>query len=624
MEETENPFASIHNRNPWKTYLETLITADSLISEGGRKRQDLCGKWNFTQDPYNVCLRQNWPKFSTSLSIYETFKPYFSMLGLNPDEITPELAEQVDLREMARDFVPLDFDFDQWPEMEIPSCWNMKGETFELYEGSMVFTRSFECHPEGNERVHLRVGAANYRCAVFLDGKHLGTHLGGGGEFYVEVTDYLSGKENRLILVVDNTRRDDQVPMDYCDWFNYGGVHREVELIFTPTTFIRNFSLNLVPDSSYRKIKCGVMLDKQVSGIANLNIPELGEPISIEVLEGYGSLVFDREPELWSPDNPKLYDVELSFGEDRLSDRVGFREIKTDGDTILLNGNPLYLRGISCHEESVKNGRSLLESEIIENLNLIRELEGNFMRLAHYPHSSRTARLADEMGILLWEEIPVYWAIDFENKKTLDDARNQLSELIYRDWRRASVIIWSVGNENDDTQPRFDFMKNLADLAREIDPTRLVSAACLVNWEEKSIRDSLAEILDIVGINEYFDWYQPGIEMLNELFEKAKILNKPFIISEVGAGALAGEHGDPAKFFTEEKQEKVYQDQIAILRDITNIKGMTPWILYDFRTPLRTNRYQRYYNRKGLLSPDKKQKKLAFDVLRKFYREKKD
>src|SRR5690554_7119533 len=169
------------------------------------------------------------------------------------------------------------------------------------------------------------------------------------------------------------------------------------------------------------------------------------------------------------------------FQENRITDYTGFREIRVAGTEILLNGKPVFLKGICYHEESVTNGKALSEEEIIENIKLAKELGCNYIRLAHYPHSGQTARLADRLGVMLWEEIPVYWAIDFTNRETYRDAENQLTELITRDKNRPSVIIWSVGNENPDTDARFRFMNSLVQKAKKLDPTRPVSAACLVD-----------------------------------------------------------------------------------------------------------------------------------------------
>ena len=250
-----------------------------------------------------------------------------------------------------------------------------------------------------------------------------------------------------------------------------------------------------------------------------------------------------------------------------------------------------------------------------------KELGCNFLRLAHYPHHELSAEIADEVGLLLWEEVPVYWAIDFPNPATYKDAENQLIELIKRDFNRASVILWSVGNENADTDARLAFMSGLAKAAKAHDPSRLVSAACLVNHKKIKIEDRLAEFLDVIGVNEYYGWYNPNYDELVQLGRNSNP-DKPVIITETGADARAGEHGSRSDKFTEEYMEEVYRRQIAMIRTLDYVKGMSPWLLYDFRASRRFNRYQQGFNRKGLIAADKQTKKLAFYVLQQFYREK--
>lgn len=202
-------------------------------------------------------------------------------------------------------------------------------------------------------------------------------------------------------------------------------------------------------------------------------------------------------------------------------------------------------------------------------------------------------------------------------EETYEDAENQLKELIFRDYNRASVIIWSVGNENHDTDERFSFMSRLAGCAHENDPTRVVSAACLVS-KGNVIKDRLAESLDIIGVNEYCGWYTPDFRALPELFENSRP-SKPVIISEFGADALPELYGDVSEKGTEDCQAYIYEKQIETIQKISYIKGMTPWILYDFRCPRRTSAIRKYYNTKGLLLADKKHKKKAFSILCKFY-----
>jgi beta-glucuronidase len=161
-------------------------------------------------------------------------------------------------------------------------------------------------------------------------------------------------------------------------------------------------------------------------------------------------------------------------------------------------------------------------------------------------------------------------------------------------------------------------MGRLADLARREDPTRLVSAACLVDGGLNRIADRLAAELDVIGVNEYYGWYDPDFSRLPRLFENSDP-DKPVIITEFGADALRGAHGTAEDKGTEECQEAVYKKQVAVLGSIPYVRGMTPWILYDFRCPRRTSHLQRYYNRKGLLDEGKEYRKPAFYVLQAFY-----
>lgn len=566
--------------------MEYLASADTIIYDRFRKKESLNGTWHFAVDQYDTCVSQKW---------YE--EHYYDEGG---------------------NTLPVDFSFDEWETMTLPCCWNTVDKMFLLYEGSMIFTRKFiYAKQNDDERMILKIGAANYLCRIFINKKYVGMHRGGSTPCYFDITDYLE-HSNRIIIQADSTRRDEQVPPSVTDWFNYGGVYRDIELIRVSKVHIKDFRIALVPDSGFSKIRASVTMSEKINDTAVLTIDELGIKQDIPVKDGRADMVFDAAPELWCPECPKLYDVTVSCGGDMVRDRVGFREIRVKGMDIVLNGKPIFLRGISCHEDSPSNGKGLSDEERIENIRAAKELGCNFMRAAHYPHSERLAQLADEMGLLLWEEIPVYWSVHFGSDDTYSDAENQLRELITRDYNRASVIIWSVGNENQDTDDRLKFMGGLAECARKEDPTRMVSAACLVNYEKNAIEDRLEKYLDIIGLNEYCGWYTADLRMLPQLFENSDP-KKPVIITEFGADAFAGLRGTVTDKGTEDCQAFVYEKQIENIRKISYIKGMTPWILYDFRCPRRTSVNQRYYNTKGLLSADKKHKKMAFYVLRDFY-----
>ncbi len=579
----------IHNEE-YKAHLyEPRLTHEGMFHDAYREKELLNGLWHFQVDQYDTFLRSEWYK----------------------EELTDKEGRAI----------PPEYNYDQWDVVSVPSCWNIKDQRCFYYEGIGIYTRKFKYVNRGEERVFIKIGAANYETRIFLNKQFIGYHKGGSTPFYVEVTDYLE-KENRIQVVVDNSRRKDTLPADNTDWFNYGGLYRDVALFRLPKTFIKDFKLQLQPGSNMKILQGHIRVDgPEQEGEALLRIPELNIKQTVYVKNGKASIEIEAHPELWSTDTPKLYKVEITYGEDVVKESIGFREIMVKGTDIYLNGEKIFLKGIACHEESKENGKAVTEEEIVENLRIAKEMNCNYMRVAHYPHSERVAQIADTLGIMLWEEIPVYWTIEFENPETIADAQNQLLELIKRDQNRASVIIWSVGNENPDTDARLQFMKNLALKAKETDATRLISAACLVDKISNIIDDRLSEYLDIIGINEYYGWYDPNFEKLPQCFENSKP-DKPVVITEFGAGALSGHRGTRDDFFTEDHQYNVYKRQVEVLGSIPYIKGISPWILFDFRCPRRTNQYQKGYNLKGLLSGDKKHKKLAYYVMQEFYRDK--
>lgn len=581
----------IHNGRYQESFAEPALGCSTFMADLNRPCQSLDGLWSFTIDPYDTCLRGEW-----------------------------FLEQQEDDKGRK---IPADYDFDNWEQVPVPGCWNFYDPSYMNYEGPGVFTRTFNWTKGagfgGSERVFLRFNGVQYCARVFLNKRYLGQHLGGSTPFVVEVGERLENV-NRILVVVDNTRKPERVPSMNMDWFNYGGIHRSVELIRTPAAFIRDAFIHLVPNCGFRKMRAEIEADgAPPHAHVELRIPELGLHETAQVKEGRAEFDMEADLELWSPGSPKLYTVEMRLDEDTVRDKVGFREIQVFGNEVLLNGRPTRFLGICLHEETAATGKSLTESEITKDLETAKELGCNFVRLAHYPHSQAVSRLADELGIMLWEEIPVYWDIEFGNSSTLADAENQLCELIRRDRNRASVVIWSVGNENADSDPRLSFMAALASRARRLDPSRLISAACLVDKSKLEIADRLADKLDIIGINEYYGWYDPGFEDLRRLFDNNSP-GKPVFITEFGADAKAGHRGGADEFFTEDYQRFVYEQQLSILATVPYVAGISPWILYDFRCPRRTNIFQRGFNRKGIIAEDKRTRKLAFAALRDVYR----
>ncbi len=519
----------------------------------------------------------------------------------------------------------IEYNFDEGYELQVPGDWNTQMEKLYYYEGTIWYKRSFDFELKQNKRVFVHFGAVNYETVAYLNGQKLGEHIGGYTAFNFEITHLLKDKDNFLVLKVNNTRRREAIPTLNTDWWNYGGITRTVSLLETPENFILDYFVQL-KKNSLTEVEAWVQLSSKKVQEVLLEIPELKIKKTIKTNEyGFASLSFTGKFQHWSPGNPKLYAVKLSTAHDKIEDEIGFRAIDTDGHKILLNGKPIFLKGISMHEEApFGSGRVTTEEECRVLAGWAKELGCNFIRLAHYPHNEQMVRVAEEMGLLVWSEIPVYWTVLFDNIDTYANAENQLKEMIARDKNRANIILWSVANETPVSDSRIHFLSRLAKKVKELDPTRLTTAALDTHNEALGYRvvdDPLGEYIDVIGINQYCGWYGGSPESCAG--QKWKMnYEKPLIISEFGGGALQGLHGKANERWTEEYQDTVYKYNLQMHDSMEFMAGMTPWILHDFLSPRRNlNRIQNDYNRKGLIS-DKGIKKKAFYRLKQYYDQK--
>lgn len=507
----------------------------------------------------------------------------------------------------------------------VPGDWNTQRPELYYYEGTIWYRNRFQYRIKNDKRVFLHFGAVNYEAIVFVNGKEAGKHVGGFTPFNFEVTGMLRSGENSVVVKVDNKRFPEAVPTINTDWWNYGGITRQVNLIETPATFVRDYYLQLKKND--RNTLVGwVQLDGNNSGKSvKVEIPELKLTLNITPdSKGYASFECKIKPVYWSPENPKLYKVNISTDSDIISDEIGFRTIETQGTKILLNGKPVFLRGVSVHEEAAfRNGRVYSKEEDLILLQWAKEMGCNFVRLAHYPHNEQMIRQAEKLGILVWSEIPVYWTIQWKNTETYKNAENQLSDNIVRDKNRANIIIWSIANETPQSPERLSFLTRLAEKVRSLDPVRLVGAA-MEKEEVKpglmTVDDPLSKVMDVLSFNQYVGWYDglpEKCDRVNWTFD----IQKPVIITEFGGSALYGMRGGKTERFTEDYQEDLYTKSVEMLKRIPGLAGCTPWILKDFRSPRRQLRdIQDDFNRKGLIS-DKGQKKRAFFVMQKWYEE---
>jgi beta-glucuronidase len=519
----------------------------------------------------------------------------------------------------------VEYSFDASPVLNVPGDWNTQRESLMFYEGPVWYRREFSYHKQAGKRVFVYFGAVNYESTVYLNGEKLGDHEGGFTAFNFEATSSVRDGENFLIVEVRNVRRADAVPALKFDWWNYGGITRDVMLVEVPAVFVQDYSVQLARGSQ-----------SEIAGWVQLNGAPAAQKITVEIPEagvretlssdGTGRASFHSPAKLglWSPAHPKLYDVVIESGDDVVHDQIGFRTIEVRGTQILLNGQPIFLRGVSMHEEApFREGRAFSAEDAQTLLGWVKDLGCNFVRFAHYPHNENEVRLADRMGVLVWSEIPVYWDIDWSNPATLANAEAQLRDEIARDHNRAAVIFWSLSNETPVKPERLTFLKDLAEEARELDSTRLVASAMNhvddTSADVRTISDPLGEVLDVLSINEYLGWYWGRAEDADKMQWKSA-WNKPLIVSEFGGGAVYGRHGDADEIWTEEYQDNLYQHQLGMIERMPNLAGLTPWVLMDFRSPTRMlPGVQDYHNRKGLIS-NRGQRKLAFYTLQKFYK----
>ena len=583
----------------------TAAFAGSAVDEPfgnlfGRERTSLSGEWRYIVDPLQEGLASN-----------ESSRYIFS-------------AEK---RQVPGG--PLfEFDWDQQAVMQVPSDWNSAAPELELYQGMVWFRRTFDFFPDPDKRYFLYFEAANYLARVSFNGTQIGEHEGGFTPFAFEITDRFSkSNRNAVTVAVDNTHTALTLPEVSYDWWNYGGITRPVWMVEVPKTFIHSYFIRLSDDGT--KILGDFRLSGPAAAGARLTVavPELSFEAELTAdASGAAKITFEPDGlERWSTSNPKLYRVVITSDLDTVEEEIGFRTVEVRGRDILVNGEPTFLRGISIHEESLGpvGTRKMDWAQAESLLRLAKEELGcNFVRLAHYPHSERMTRTADRLGLLVWSEVPVYQEIAVTHPPTRELAVRMVSENVLRDRNRASIIVWSVANETPINEARNAFLGEMIDRVRELDSTRLVSAALDRTREEGDViivDDPLGQHLDILAVNEYEGWY--GTRHIDHITDMRwdTPYQKPMIFSEFGAGAKSGHHGAKHERWTEEYQESFYRQTLAMAEKIPFLRGASPWILKDFRSPRRFHGlYQNFWNRKGVVS-ETGVEKLAFFVLRDWY-----
>ena len=574
------PFCNIHAQS-------------AMINVDGRKTISLDGDWQVINDPGGG---GDWRR------IWEEKKP----------------VKKTDFVEYA---------FGDAYTLHVPGDFNTQKPELLYYEGTVWYKKTFNYSRKTDKRLFLHFGAVNYLADVYLNGKKLGSHEGGFTPFQFEISSSVQEGQNAVVVKVNNQRLKNGLPALGFDWFNYGGITRSVQLIETASSFIEDYFIQLKKHSNSEVL--GWVKINGNSGEQNvrIQIPELKVNYSTRSnRDGLAAINFHAEFKLWSPQNPKTYRVIIQSGTDTVTDEIGFRNIEVSATKILLNGKPVFLKGVNIHEESpFIAGRAVSEKDADTLLRWAKELGCNLVRLAHYPHNENMVKTAERMGLMVWDEIPVYQNIEFADSSVPGKMDLMMKEMIRRDRNRCGVIVWSLSNETSPSIPnRHHALAEIADHCRQLDSSRLITSVINSQHYENqtmTVWDSLYSKFDFMAINEYLGWYVPwqGIPA-NTHWKMA--YQKPVIISEFGGEAKFGNKTGPpdeANSWREEYQEQIYKDQISMFGTTPNLAGVIAWILIDYRSPVRMQPiYQNGYNRKGLLS-EKGEKKLAWWILKKYY-----
>ncbi len=525
------------------------------------------------------------------------------------------------------DFV--EYSFDGGPFLKVPGDFNSQLSELTYFEDVVWYKKVFHHQSKDEKRLFVHFGAVNYLAEVYLNGEKIGSHEGGFTPFQFEITDKVKEGDNTLIVKVDNQRLHNGLPGAGYDWFNYGGITRYVNLIETNKTFIEDYAVHL-KKGSLNEVSGWI----QLNGInakqkIKIKIPELNKSYKTESdSKGYASVEFDSKFKLWSPENPKLYKVIIETETETIVDTIGFRCVEVQGSKVLLNKKEIFLKGVNIHEENPNKGtRAYSKEDALLLLNSAKELGCNLVRLAHYPHSENMVREAEKMGLMVWNELPIYQHIQFSDSLVPIKMETMLKEMIRRDRNRCGVIVWSLSNETYPDKPnRNDALVELTQKCKAIDSTRLITH--VINTQgytnnSFNVWDPLYKHSDLVAINEYIGWYVPWQGKPSDAKWQFAFPDKPVFISEFGGEALYGSNGpaDEASGWNEEYQKQIYVDQIEMFKTIPNLCGTSPWLLFDYKSLGRMNQvYQKGYNRKGLLS-EKGEKKKAWYIMNEYYNE---
>jgi beta-glucuronidase len=542
-------------------------------------------------------------------------------------------------------------------EIAVPGSWNEQLEELGLlhYVGAAWYG-STVCIPTefSGRRIWLRVGSADNASKVWVNGQCAGEYNNGFLPFELDVTHLVKpGEDAAVVILVDSSLTYETIPQgvrtqDYTDekrlreetypparfdFSPFGGIHRPVHLFATPQSCIQDIKVETqilpgkkgllavrakVLEGDGLKLTCRIGdVDAQSGAVTTVNKGEAKSELWIDNCQ------------LWSPAYPHLYNLVVDLvGPNGVKDsyalKVGVREIKIAGDTLLLNGEPVYLKGFGKHEDFAVTGKGLVLPVVVKDFLLMKWINANSFRTSHYPYAEEILAMADRQGFLVIDEVPAV-SLDMRhvNEQSRANHKEFIRKLFDRDSNHPSVIMWALGNEPNLVGDEGycngsgkEYWKDVFAYARSLDSTRPM---IVPNCQRAGTCDPVFEFSDIIAINRYYGWYEyPGrLEYAVHVLEEEMDLlhskyRKPVMVTEFGADTVPGLHSTSDQLFTEQYQEKLLEMYIKLIRSKSYTIGEHVWNFADFRTPQHFRRV--FLNMKGVFTRSRQPKLAAFKL----------
>lgn len=527
----------------------------------------------------------------------------------------------------------------------VPGCWQMSFGKFDK-NGTVWYQKDFFV---SSQHVQLVFEAVNNECDVYIDGKHVLYHYGAFTEFSKVIPDLGVGRHSMVLRVTNSHNDVDTIPLTYCDWLPFGGIIRSIEVQELGDVFIRNVQIDYDLDVADQSavLKADVVLEN-LAGVKSagtspfgrlclyvedklMAVQEISDAVPGHINAAFSDLRLEQIA-LWGIYRPNLYTVRITWEQDGicrddLVERIGFRTIQAQGKDILLNGEKIILKGINRHEQHPEWGFSMPEHLIKKDIDIIRDMGCNAVRGAHYPHNKWTLDYLDSVGLLFWEEIPM-WGFQgpaMESQLVLERSKEMMKEMIHRDYHHPCIIFWGLFNEIDTRIPASRIIcSTLAQTVKSLDGKhRLISYATMYDCD-----DICFDLVDVISLNKYYGWFINGeplehwevfLEKFKNFLKEKDLFDKPFIMSEYGAGAIYGERQMEEVKWTENFQAKYIAYTTDLFMKDPDICGTFPWQFCDSRTggALTMNR-PRGFNNKGLVNEYRKPK-MAYEELKRRY-----